>query len=119
MELRVELELDNYRQRVMSPEPAAETSAAEIEENKDTEEVLRSRSPEDMFAEFEDDYLEDNAFIAQAQSPLGPLHSSSFIEEDVDTDTASEDDTTLAEKYGMRPFLLQKFKNKDLNITGD
>ena len=101
----------------MSPEPAKESSPADIVENKDTEEVLRS--PEDIFAEYEDDNLDDNAFVAQTKSPLGQLHPSSFIEEVVDTDTASEDGFTLAEKYGMRPFLLKKCKNKDLDIKGD
>ena len=34
-----------------------------------------------------------------------------------DTDSASEDDSTLA-KYGLTPFLLQKFQNREQIITG-
>ena len=35
-----------------------------------------------------------------------------------DTDSASEDERTLSTKYGLTPFLLQKFQNREQIITG-
>ena len=35
-----------------------------------------------------------------------------------DTDSASEDERTLSTKYGLSPFLIRKFQNREHNITG-
>ena len=38
------------------------------------------------------------------------------LEEEPDTDSASETDNN---KYGLKPFLLAKFKNNSMDISGD
>ena len=72
----------------------------------------------DMFQDTEDSLalnltLEDN--------PTPGLSSTAReieIPNDGDTDSASEDETYLPSKYGLSPFLLESFKNRNGDVKG-
>ena len=68
---------------------------------------------------FEDTFALDEPQEEEAQhTPAHNMDDEQPLLEDTDpdTDSASEDDTN---RYGLRPFLLAKFKDQTMDIQGD
>ena len=88
-------------------------------ENPDGLEILREQDNEsleaslDMFASQDED--EEDAFNFNMDAAL----NSSSLEIEIQTDSASEDENTLNDKFGMIPFLLTKYNDRSLDIKGE
>ena len=106
--------INNFRTRgSSSPEAEADVEAAPEVLRQEHDDLNQSR---DMFEETfaldepqEEEALHTPAHNMDDEQPL-------LEDPDPDTDSASEDDTN---RYGLKPFLLAKFKDQTMDIQGD